>query len=313
MIFDENSLKELEDIVKTRDLDAADKFLKQVQREKKRKIFIRTALMVSAHQIKHMNKLDSLKSDIAIINLEDGVSKELKPVALKMAAVFLSNIKKSDSMLVVRINPLDKGGIEEIEYLNRFKPDAIRIPKVKDVHDVKRALRMVDEDIDIHLSIETKEAFLNLEHLKIDKRVKVFYLGILDLLSDLEIFQEILKISNPTIDYILSRFLIICKSIGVYPVSFVYQDYKKLQEFEEWCIYEKSLGFNAKGCISPKQVEIANRIFSPSIEIIEKAKYIKEIFEKMRKIGITGFKDEKYGFIDEPIYKDALNILKNIQ
>ena len=313
MIFDENSLKDLKEIVETKDLDAADKFLKQVQREKKRKIFIRSALMVSAHQIKHMNKLDSLKADIAIINLEDGVSKELKPVALKMAAVFLSNIKKSDSMLVVRVNSLDKGGIEEIEYLNRFKPDAIRIPKVKDVHDVKRALRTVDENIDIHLSIETKEAFLNLEHLKIDKRVKVFYLGILDLLSDLEIFQEILKISNPTIDYILSRFLIICKSIGVYPVSFVYQDYEKLQEFEEWCIYEKSMGFNAKGCISPKQVEIANRIFSPSIEIIEKAKYIKEIFEKMKKIGITGFKDEKYGFIDEPIYKDALNILKNIQ
>ncbi|WP_281950688.1 HpcH/HpaI aldolase/citrate lyase family protein [Nitrosophilus kaiyonis] len=310
MVFDEKSINILEEAIKNRNSNSLDSFIMPVKRIKNRKINIKSALMVSAHQVKHMNKLDSLDADIAIINLEDGVSKELKPIALKMAAVFLSNIKSSNSMLVVRINPLDEGGIEEIEFLNRFKPDAIRVPKIRSKNDVKKALRYIDKDIDIHLSIETKEAFLNIEKLKIDDRIKVFYLGILDLLSDLNIYQDILKISNPTIDFILSKFLIETKSIDVFPISFVYQDYKNLEEFERWCIYEKDMGFEAKGCISPKQVEIANRIFSPSIEIIKKAKYIKDIFEKMSKEDITGFKDEKYGFIDEPIYKDALNILK---
>ena len=313
MVFEEKIVDELEKIVKKRDLDSIEKYIGKNRKKKTKKLYIKSALMVSAHKIRHMNKIDNLNADIAIINLEDGVSKELKPIALKMAAIFLSNIKESNSMLVIRVNPLDEGGAQEIEYLNRFKPDAIRVPKIRDKKDVKRALKIVDEDIDLHLSIETKEAFLNLKELKIDKRVKAFYLGILDLLSDLEIFQEALKISNPTIDYILSRFLIISKTINVYPISFVYQDYKNLEEFEEWCKYEKDMGFGAKGCISPAQVEIVNRVFSPSIETINKAKYIKEKFEKMLKLGISGFEDEKYGFIDEPIYKDALNILKSIE
>ncbi len=311
MIFEENFIKELEEIIKNKDYDKIDIYIKTPQREKKKKLFIKSALMVSAHQVKHMNKLDELNADVAVINLEDGVSKELKPIALKMAALFLSNIKKSNSQLVVRVNSLDESGAEEIEYLNRFKPDAIRVPKIRKKEDIKKALKLIDENIDVHLSIETKEAFLNLKDLRIDKRIKVYYLGILDLLSDLGIYQDVLKISNPTIDYILSKYLVISNANGVCPVSFVYQDYKNLEEFEEWCIYEKSMGFSAKGCISPAQVDIANRIFTPSIGIIEKAKYIKNIFEKMRETGITGFSDEKYGFIDEPIYKDALNILKN--
>jgi len=34
------------------------------------------------------------------------------------------------------------------------------------------------------------------------------------------------------------------------------------------------------------------------------------MFEERRAEGITGFSDERYGFIDEPIYKGALALLK---
>ncbi len=311
MIFEKSFIDELESLVKKKDLKAIERYIKKPKREKTKKSFYRSALMVSAHRPKHLNKLDSLKADIAIINLEDGVSKELKPIALRLASLFLSSVKSSDSLLVVRVNPLEEGGKEEIEYLNGFKPDAIRISKVRTPKDVEKALKLIDKEIDLHLSIETKEAFLNLESLKIDKRVKIYYLGILDLLSDLKISQEILKLNNPTIDYILSRFLVASKACEVTPFSFVYQDYENLEEFKKWCIYEKNLGFSAKGAISPKQVDIINQTFSLSLDIIEQAKYIKKRFEEMLKKGVSGFADERYGFIDEPIYKNALNILKN--
>ncbi|WP_187648243.1 HpcH/HpaI aldolase/citrate lyase family protein [Nitrosophilus labii] len=310
MIFEKSFIDELESLVEKKDLKAIEKYILKLKREKTKKIVYRSALMVSAHRPKHLNKLDSLEADIAIINLEDGVSKELKPTALRLTALFLSHIKRSDSLLVVRVNPLDNGGKEEIEYLNKFKPDAIRVPKVKTPKDVEKALELIDKEIDLHLSIETKEAFLNLESLRVNERVKVFYLGILDLLSDLDIFQQILEIKNPTIDHILSRFLVVSKASCVLPVSFVYQDYKNLNEFEDWCRYEKNMGYRVKGCISPAQVEIANRVFGLSKEILERAEYIKMRFEEMKNKGITGFTDEKYGFIDEPIYKDAVNILR---
>ena len=72
------------------------------------------------------------------------------------------------------------------------------------------------------------------------------------------------------------------------------------------------MGYTASSCISPTQALIVNQILSEDEKEIEKANYIVKIFEENRANGITGFSDEKYGFIDEPIYKNAKQILKNI-
>ncbi len=305
MIFDVVTLQEIQEAIDRCDEDFFLQRLAPKPREPK-KVRIHSALMVSAHKAKHLNKLDELQCDAAIINLEDGVAPKFKRVALLAAALFIQHTPATAPMLVVRINPLEEGGEEEIEFLNPYMPDAIRVPKVRSVEDVAKALGLVEEPIEVHLSIETKEAWRNFGGFRIDERVSALYLGILDLLADLDIPQSTLRLQNPTIDHILAKFLVESKASGLYPVSFVYQKYQDLEEFEEWCRYEKAMGYEAKVCITPDQVEVVNRIFSWDRQ---KALYIKERFERMREQGITGFVDEKYGFVDEPIYKDALNIL----
>ncbi|MRI58829.1 MAG: CoA ester lyase [Epsilonproteobacteria bacterium] len=307
MIFD---AKMVESIQKAIDEGDREFFLKRL-RPRARKVKkgpFSSALMVSAHRAKHLNKLDELEADAAIINLEDGVAPRYKQMALLAAALFIQEAPQKTPFLIVRINPLDQGGDSEITFLNDFYPDAIRVPKVRSLDDLQRASDLLVSPIALHASIETKEAFVDLGKLK-HKRVEAFYLGILDLLADLGIPQKVLKIKNPTVDYILSHFLIHSHALGVLPVSFVYQDYEDLEEFEEWCRYEADMGYSAKGCISPKQVQIVNRILKRLD--IQRALYIKNRFEQMAAQGITGFEDERYGFIDEPIYKDALNILSN--
>jgi citrate lyase subunit beta/citryl-CoA lyase len=44
---------------------------------------------------------------------------------------------------------------------------------------------------------------------------------------------------------------------------------------------------------------------------IARAEVIVKLFEMHRDEGITGFVDEEYGFIDEPIYKGAVRLLKD--
>ena len=122
--------------------------------------------------------------------------------------------------------------------------------------------------------------------------------------------QSLVNRDNPTMLYILSHFLITCKSINVKPVSFVYQEFKNLQEFGMWIELEKSMCYDSKGCISPKQVELVNKKFIDEQELINRAKVIVKLFEIHEQEGITGFVDEDYGFIDEPIYKGALALLK---
>lgn len=267
----------------------------------------RSYLMVAGDKEKHLDKLDVLKTDFATVNLEDAVHD--KEFARNLVVKKLKNRDNGD--IVVRVNSLDSCGIQDIEMINMIKPYAIRIPKVMSLDDVKLALQLIDKDIQLHLTIETKEAFSLLSQLKIDTRVTTVFLGILDLLESLELPQNILQLDNPTIDYILSKFLIESKTAGLHPVSFIYQEYKDLDTFRKWCIKEKAMGFTSKGCTSPGQVDVVNEIFSINNDAIIRAQYIKEVFEKQQALGCTGFSDEKYGFIDEPIYKDALLVLKN--
>ncbi len=269
----------------------------------------RSALMLSAQNVKHLGKIRQLEADCIMLNLEDGVSEALKPKALRLCAAVLKELPSCEKKLVVRVNALGEGGEAEIAYLNAFMPDAIRIPKVRSVADVRRALELVDEPIELHLSVETREAWLALSDLACEARVKAMYLGILDLFAELGLSQAHITPENPTLRYMLSHFLVTCKAIGVKPVSFVYQDYRNDAGFEAWLQVEKAMGFAAKGCIAPAQVALVHRYLGFSAEEIARAKEIVHLFEAQRDLGITGFTHETYGFIDEPIYKGALAIL----
>ena len=310
MIFPAKHLQEIEQAIENSDERFFLSRLGGEVRRVPRRMRFTSALMVSAHKPKHLNKLDELTADAVILNLEDGVAPQKKGIALLVLCYFLQHLPDEVPFLVVRINPLEKTGKKEIEFLNQYIPDAVRVPKVRTAEDIKRVRKLIQSPIALHASCETKEALQNIASI-VEAGASVLYLGILDLLADLALPQSLLKLANPTITYILTKFLIETRSAGAEAVSFVYQNYQDLQGFEDWCKYEKSLGFEAKACLSPKQVEVVHRIFKKFD--IERAYYIKNRFEEMAKQGITGFSDEKYGFIDEPIYKDAIETLRKIK
>ncbi len=292
-----------------RDLETLDQLAIPTFREINKKNSFKSVLMLSSNNIKHLSKIESLDADCIMLNLEDGVSKQEKPFALVLCAIFLTRLKKCDKKLVVRVNALDEGGYEEITYLNQFMPDAIRIPKIRNKEEVISVLALLNDEIDLHLSIETADAWHNLSTLAVNPRVSTFYLGVLDLFADMKLSQALINIENPTLIYILSHFLITSKAMGVKPVSFVFQEFKDEDRFTKWLELERSMGYDAKGCISPNQVKLVNAMFIDKEAEIQRAKVIIKLFEIHRDEGITGFVDKEYGFIDEPIYKGALALL----
>ena len=302
-------LSKIEDAYSRRDLEALDALATPTFREINPKNNFKSVLMLSCNNIKHLSKIESLQADCIMLNLEDGVSKEDKHFALVLAAIFISKIKKSDKKLVVRVNALNEGGYEEITYLNQFMPDAIRVPKIENEKEVRSVLALLNDEIDLHLSIETAQAWHNLSSLAVNRRVSAFYLGVLDLFADMKLSQSLVSLDNPTMHYILSHFLISSKAMGVKPVSFVFQEFKDLNTFSKWIELEKSMGYDAKGCISPSQVKLVNAMFVDKEAELKRATVIIKLFEMHRGEGITGFVDDEYGFIDEPIYKGALALL----
>jgi len=272
----------------------------------------RSNMMLNPLNLKHLNRIDESDADMITLNLEDAIAPSRKKEALYNIALFLSHLKESTSCIIVRINPLGQGGEEEIAFLNDFAFDAVRVAKVKEQSDIARALSLLDEKKELHISLETAEAFEKLTSLRIDPRLTTANLGILDLLTSLGLPQSLVRLYNPSIEYILSKFLIDAKTAGIHPVGFMFQEYNDTETFREWCQREKAMGYESKACMGPKQVAIANEVFGTDEERLARARHIKAAFEAQSAQGINGFMDEKYGiFIDEPIYRDALLTLKD--
>ena len=272
----------------------------------------RSNMMLNPLNLNHLNRMDESDADMITLNLEDAIAPSRKKEALHNIALFLSHMEHSNSFIIVRTNPLNEGGAEEITFLNDFGFDAVRVAKVKNQTEIAQALTLLSADKELHISLETKEAFKDLSTLRIDERLTTANLGILDLLTSLELPQSLVTLENPTIDYILSKFLVDAKTAGIHPISFMFQEYNDTETFKSWCEREKMMGFETKACMGPKQVQIANTIFSINKYELERALHIKETFEVHSAQGINGFMDDKYGFIDEPIYRDSLLILNNI-
>jgi len=272
---------------------------------------IKSSLMVNPTNLKHMEKLSSIEAQVAVINLEDGIADAKKEEALMQAMRTLSLLEHSNAQMCVRINPINSSFFDaEIEAINIVRPDAIRIPKIKSKEELYQLEERLYPDIDIHLSIETKEAYHAICELKTSKRVTTLFLGAIDLLEDLGLGSSMIETKSETLKYMMCKFVVDSKSFGFTPVSFVWQNYLDMDGFESWLEIEKNMGFGAKACISPAQVRRANEFFSPDSKALEDAAYIKELYEKNDSLGIGGFKDERFGFIDAPIYKNAILTLK---
>ena len=272
----------------------------------------RSNMMLNPLNLRHLNRLDSLEADVVTLNLEDAIAPSRKREALVNIALFLSQLKFSPSCIVIRTNPIDEGGREEIDFLEPFSPDAFRIPKVRTSREIESALERLPSNRELHISLETREAFRDLARWgAIDPRLTTANLGILDLLADLRLPQHLVTDGpgNPTAEAILVRFLLDARLAGLRPVSFMYQDYRNTDGFRRWCLREREMGFDAKACMGPAQVAIANEIFGRDPKELQRALEIKEAFEASSRRGIHGFMHDSYGFIDEPIYRDALNIL----
>ena len=299
----------LEDIKKLT-LEQKEKLLNPNNKFKLKKGLHRSNMMLNPLKLKHLNRLDNLNCDAVTLNLEDAIAPSKKREALINIALILSNLKETKSEIIIRINPLNNGGLEELNFLKEYCFNAIRISKVKEYQEVQKVLNILPNDKKVHISLESKEAFRDLSFWGKNSRFERANLGILDLLADLKLPQSLLKIKNETISYILTKFLTDSKIAGIEATSFMYQDYSNTTEFKDFCNWERSLGFTSKACMGPAQVEIANTIFAPTKADIQKAQEIKKLFEQNSKKEINGFMHKKYGFIDEPIYKDALNQLK---
>jgi len=253
----------------------------------------RSILYVPGSNEKALKKSSTLDVDALIYDLEDSVAPNAKESARDSLIKIINSGVNKDKEQVVRINSLDTDiGRDDLKILDHCIPDAILIPKVNSADDVIECEKLINnEDIKIWVMMETALSIVNAyEIAKVSKTLKCFVMGTNDLSTELGIEEDLKRTALQTS---FEKCMMASKAYKISILDGVFNDIKDSEGFEQECVYSHGLGFDGKTLIHPSQINICNKIFTPTPDQLEKARSIVSAFEKARKedpeVGVIVF------------------------
>jgi len=277
-------------------------------------------LFVPADKEKMLLKINDLKADVVILDLEDAISLNHKQFARDLVKKHFPNIKKPT---IVRINSLetdeyslDMQLVAELAAFDSFR--GIMLPKALSKNTIKQVsnrLQEVEKEAEINKKvpiIPLIESALGIKNAyeiaSADERIIRLAFGGVDFVSDID--------AQATLDehellYARSEIIISSRSAGLdKPIDTVYVNFKDTEGFRSNCSYVKSLGFGGKLLIHPLQVNTANQVFSPSKVEVEEAR---EIIDNVKANEHLGTFQLNGKMVDKPVIEKAKRILHDDQ
>ncbi len=262
----------------------------------------RSMLFIPGNNPGMLQSSDVFDSDAIIFDLEDSVAIDEKDSARILVAEVLKSIHLN-SEIIVRINPYDTPFYSlDIDAVKHLPIDMILLPKasIESVKDL--ALRLADTSIQIMVLIETALGVETVfDILNSSTRCLGLLLGGEDLCLDLHCVRT--RTGNELF-YARSKVVMASRALNKFVIDTPFTDTLDESGLEMDGLLAKSLGFDGKSSINPRQIVKINEIFSPTGEEIEFAKNVIEAKDHALKEGKGVFSlDGK--MIDLPIIKRA--------
>ena len=242
-------------------------------------------------------------ADMVCIELEDGIAIKDKDEARKNTIEALKTLEvKSGVELVVRVNcQRTKFGLLDLEAFisSNLKVKAIMLPKVKTSDEIKFIDDLLTDcnlDTDLHVIMETNEALQNIYDIAhSSKRIVALYFGGVDMAAELRVPN-----SYENLLYARSKLVHAGASVGIDVIDVPYLDLEDMDGMKKEAELVRDLGFTGKGSIHPKQINVLNEIFTPSMEEISKAKKIVNQFKESN----TGLVVIDGKLIEKPVLRE---------
>jgi citrate lyase beta subunit len=243
---------------------------------------LRSVLFVPAADQAKCQKLMTLEPDGVIFDLEDSVFNDHRSEALNALAghiIALATIRKpSQRPNFVRLNA--KNGVREAQRLKHLVDmghvSALIIPKITQRGDIDAYSEL---KIPLILMIETPEAVFALESLlsKIDHpSVWGLILGPNDLRFRLGASSMPNRIE---LHYSASKLVTAAKARGLIALDGVYNHFDDDEGFVSDAKLGRGLGFDGKTLIHPRQINLANQVYMPTLDEIDWARSVMIAFE----------------------------------
>ncbi len=254
----------------------------------------RSRLYLPGNEPRFMLNARIHQPDCIILDLEDSVPPADKDAALLVVRNALFALDLGDCERMVRINQLP-AGLEEIDELVPASVNVILIPKCESAEQVREVDARISSafssfgarssTFDVHLMpiIETCEGMFRAREIAgASARVVALTYGLEDYILDLGGVKTPAGLESL---WARSQVANAAKAAGIQAIDTVFADVDDMDALRASCRAAKELGFEGKGCIHPRQVEIVNDEFTPSSEEIEKAQRIALAFKEAQSQG----------------------------
>ena len=255
----------------------------------------RSELAVPGSNPGMFEKAANSPADYVFLDLEDAVSPGDKIQARKNIIEGLHDIdwRGKGKTISVRINSIDthymyRDVVDLIEQAGD-RLDTILIPKVgvaADVYMVDAMLTQIEEamgftnKIGIEALIETTLGMANVDAIATSSpRMEALHFGVADYAASCRARTTNIGGLNP--DYPgdqwhhgLSRMLVACRAYGLRPIDGPFGDFNDPDGYRLGARRAAAMGYEGKWAIHPSQIELANEVYTPPAEEVDRARRI---------------------------------------
>ncbi|MFH1502329.1 MAG: aldolase/citrate lyase family protein [Candidatus Eisenbacteria bacterium] len=277
--------------------------------------FRRSRLYLPGDQAKLMINAGLHGPDGVILDLEDSVAHSEKDAARYVVRNALRTVDFCGAERMVRINQLPEG-LADLDYIVPHNVHIILIPKCESAEQVTSVDERAGEilaglgvDAPVYLMPIVESALGCLRALEIataSPNVVALTIGLEDYTADIGTQR-----TNEGRESFWARSQVVnaARAARVQPIDTVFSDVADSEGLLQSVLEAKALGFDGKGCIHPRQIEVINRGFAPADAEVEKARRIVIAFEKAEAEGL-GVVSLGSKMIDPPVVKRALRTVK---
>ena len=247
---------------------------------------LRSALYVPAANPRAMEKAAGLPADAIVFDLEDAVTPEAKEAAREALATALGAWDYGPRMRMVRVNGADTPWHrEDVEAALRLGPDAIVLPKVGAAGDVAALAQRIEaagSDAAIWAMMETPRGVLACDEIAAAPRMGGLVMGTNDLAKELGARHVP---GRAPVAAALGLCVLAARAHGIGCLDGVCNALRDEAALRAECEQGRDMGMDGKTLIHPAQIAVANEVFAPSAEELDRARREVQAFEAARAQG----------------------------
>ena len=248
--------------------------------------------------------------DGVILDLEDAVSPPQKPAARLLVRNALRAVDFGGAERMVRINQIP-AGLDDLPFIVDHNVHTFLVPKVESADQitavVEKIKTLTDRTIFLMPILESALGVIKAyEIASAHQSVVALAFGAEDFTKDIGAART----DEGTESFVArSQLVLAARAAGVQPIDTVYSDVANEAGLLASTREAISLGFDGKGCIHPRQIQVIHQAFRPADKDVIYALKVKRALEtaEARGDGVISIGSK---MIDPPVVGRALRVLK---